>query len=364
MTSPNSTLRVALVGYGHAGAVFHAPLIATTPGLRLAAIVTSDRERAERAAHRYPAALILPSADEVWGAADRYDLAVIAAPNRVHVSLGLAALRAGLPVVIDKPLAPTVADACALIAAARSANRQLTVFHNARWSIPFLTIRRIIDSGVLGPIASYEARMERYRPSPRPGAWRERGAPEEAGGLLYDLGSHLIDQALLLFGRVTDVYAELEHRRPGTEVDDDSFVALRFAGGIRAHLWMSYVARLPGPAVRVAGLNGTFIKADPDPQESALQSGMRPCDSNWGIEAREHWGRLVARVNGLEVDGLVESARGAYDQFYAQLRDALLGGGPLPVDPEDALRGLEVIGAAQASAREHRVVTMRGPTPQ
>jgi predicted dehydrogenase len=346
------TIRVALVGYGHAGAVFHAPLIEYTPGMRVAAIVTASPGRAQRAAHDYPHARISPSVDHVWSAAQDYDLAVIAAPNRVHVALGLAALRVGLPVVIDKPVAATVAEARTLIAAAQSANKMLTVFHNARWSTPFLTARRVVQSDVLGAITCYEARMERYRPAVREGAWRERGAPEEAGGLLYDLGSHLIDQALQLFGRVTHVYAELEHRRPGSEIDDDSFVALRFASGVRAHLWMSYLARLPGPALRISGLDGTFVKQASDPQEAALQSGARPGDVGWGIEGRDQWGHLA----GPRVDGPLESERGAYEQFYHGVRNALADGAPPPVDPHDAVYGLQIIEAAQRSARTRRVV--------
>jgi predicted dehydrogenase len=349
------TVRVALIGYGHAGAVFHAPLIESTPGMRVAAIVTASPDRMQRAGHEYPRARILTSVEQVWSAARDYDVVVVAAPNRAHVPLGLGALRAGLQVVIDKPLAASAAEARELIAAAQAAGRILTVFHNARWSTPFLTARRILDSGVLGPITSYEARMERYRPAVREGAWRERGAPEEAGGLLYDLGSHLIDQALQLFGRVTHVYAELERRRPGSEIDDDSFVALRFADGVSARLWMSYLARLPGPALRLSGLHGTFLKQASDPQEAALQSGMRPGDSLWGIESRQQWGHLA----GLNVDGPQESERGCYERFYSELRDALCSGAPPPVNPQDSVHVLQVIEAAQRSARTRRVVVAR-----
>jgi predicted dehydrogenase len=349
-------LRVALIGYGHAGSVFHAPLIASTPGLCLAAIVTASSERASQARNAFPRAQIVPSAEMIWQAAREYHLAVVATPNRTHVELSLAAIAAGLPVVVDKPVAATQTDARRLIDAARCAGKLLTVFHNARWSIPFLTARRVIASGVLGPIASYEARLERFRPVPRPGAWRERGDPREAGGLLYDLGSHLIDQALQLFGPPTEVYAELEQRRPGTQVDDDSFVSLRFGSGVRGRLWMSYVARLPGPALRVSGLRGTYVKLDGDPQEDALQSEVRPDDASWGVETRDHWGRLSTDVDGLHVDGPLESVRGGYDQFYCQLVNALRAGGPPPVDAEDAVLVLRVIEAAQRSARSRTVV--------
>src|SRR5712692_8461760 len=202
MSSTNSDkpLRVAIIGYGLAGAVFHAPLLAATPGMIVAAIVTSQPERRERAQHDFPQAEVLSSAEDLWRNPARYDLVVVAAPNRAHVSLGLAALQAGLPVVIDKPIAASVADAERLMAASKSAGKLLTVFQNRRWDNDFLTVQQLLAADLLGPITRFESRFERYSAAPRPDAWREFSAPGEAGGLLYDLGSHLIDQALQLFG--------------------------------------------------------------------------------------------------------------------------------------------------------------------
>lgn len=357
--SPGNPLRVALLGYGHGGSVFHAPLIAATPGMVLAAVVTSAPDRRARVARDYPNAAILQSADEVWNNPSSYDLVVVATPNRTHVPLGLAAMRAGLPVVIDKPLAATVADAGRLIETSEETGQMLTVFQNARWSNSFLTVRKILADGLLGPAVRYEARMERYRPAPRAGAWRERGAPEEAGGLLYDFGSHLIDQALVLFGTPRRIYAELQQRRPHTEVDDDTFVAIEFDQGMHAHLWMSYLVRAPGPAVRVWGLNGVYEKLTGDPQEDALRHGQRPAAGvDWGTEPSERWGRLSTDVAGLHVDGQVETLRGNYPEFYSALQDALLRGGPPPVDPRDAVRTLRVVEAAQRSAHTHAVIDM------
>ena len=356
--SSTAPLRVALLGYGHGGAVFHAPLIAATPGLMLAAIVTNSPDRRSRAERAFPAARILRSADEVWDDASSYDLAVITTPNRTHVPLGVAAMNAGLPVVIDKPLAPTVNDAERLIEVSTATGQMLTVFQNARWSNIFLTLRQIISGGLLGPVVRFEGRMERYRPEPRAGAWRERGAPEEAGGLLYDLGSHVIDQTLVLFGRPIRVYAELEHRRPGTEVDDDTFVAIEFEQGVRAHLWMSYVTRVPGPSLRVWGVRGSYEKQVGDSQENAMRSGQRPEGPDWGTEPSQHWGRLSTEIGHMHVDGRVESVPGNYPAFYAAVRDALTDGGAPPVDPRDAVQTLRVIEAAQRSARDHSVVAL------
>ncbi len=350
------TLRVAIIGYGLAGAVFHAPLVSSTPGMAVAAIVTNNPRRQEHARRDFPHAAILPTADDIWHHASRYDLVVVATPNRTHVPLGLTAMNAGLPVVIDKPMAATVADAEQLITASHSTGQLLTVFQNRRWDNDFLTVRQLISADLLGPITRFESRFERYRAVSRPHAWRELSAPEEAGGLLYDLGSHLIDQALVLFGRPTRVYAEVEKRRPGVQVDDDTFVALQFASGIHAHLWMNVVSRIAGPRIRLNGLRGTYEKWGLDPQEHALGTGMRPGEAAWGLEPQERWGRLFTEVNGIRIDTPIETLPGAYEQFYALLREALLTNGPPPVDPSEVLTTLRVIEAAQESGQSGMTV--------
>lgn len=351
-------LRVAIIGYGLAGAVFHAPLVAATPGMTVAAIVTSNPRRQQQARHDFPSAAILPTSDDLWRDPSRYDLVVVAAPNRFHVPLGLAALQAGLPVVIDKPIAASVADATQLIEASKRAGKLLTVFQNRRWDGDFLTVRQLLANDLLGQITRFESRFERYRPEPRPDVWREHAAPEEAGGLLYDLGSHLIDQALQLFGKPVRVYAEVDRSRPGALVDDDSFVALQFASGVHADLWMSAVARILGPRMRVLGLRGSYEKWGLDPQEDALRTGMRPGDPDWGREARERWGHLSTDIVGLHFDGPVETLPGSYERYYALLRDALVSGGEPPVDPASVVEPLRVIQAAQQSARTGTVVEL------
>lgn len=243
MTSAETTgsqpIRVALIGYGLAGSVFHAPLIDTTAGMSIAAIVTSNPERQWSAHQHYPQAKILDNVDALWQDADHYDLAVVATANNVHAAQSIAAMRAGLAVVVDKPLAATVADANKMLETSQETHQLFSVFQNRRWDNDFLTVQKILSADLLGPITNFESRFERYRPEPRAGAWREDADPQRAGGLLFDLGSHLIDQALNLFGKVSSVYAEMSQRRPGARVDDDSFVALRFASGITAHLWMN-----------------------------------------------------------------------------------------------------------------------------
>jgi predicted dehydrogenase len=337
-------LRVGLVGFGLGGAIFHAPLIDALPAYELAAIVTSDPERRAQAQRSYPNTAVLDNADELWKrAGDRpgwIDLAVIASPNRAHVPQALAALDTGLAVVVDKPLAANAQEARLLIAQAERRQRPLTVFHNRRWDGDFLTVRRLIANQSLGDVWRLESRFERWRPAPRPG-WREAGERADAGGLLVDLGSHLIDQALTLFGPVQRVNGELKRRRPRVVVDDDAFVALEHDNGVVSHLWMSSVAAQPGPRFRLLGSRAAFVKYGMDVQEEALRSGARPDRPGWGEDPPDRWGTLGAG-NDLT---RVPTERGAYPEFYVQLAAALTSNAPVPVNPTDALRTLTVIDA-------------------
>ena len=345
-------IRVALIGYGLGGEVFHAPLIASTPELSLVTIVTSDPERQARAGGRYAAARIVERADAIWEAADEHDLVVVSTPNSSHVPLGLAAIGSGLSVVIDKPLAATAEDGRRLASAAAERGVLLSVFQNRRWDGDFLTVRRLIEQDVLGPIHRFESRYERWRPQPKAGAWRERGAPEEAGGLLFDLGSHLVDQAMHLFGRPRHVYAEVDRRRASVEVDDDLFIALSHRDGVRSHLWATVLAATPGPRFRVLGMRGAFEKYGMDVQEDALAAGGLPEDDAWGREPAEQWGRLS---NGETVE-VVESEPGAYQRYYAGVAEAMRSGGPAPVDVRESIEVIEVLEAARESSRTGEVV--------
>ena len=364
--SGRAPLRVALVGYGVGGAAFHAPLVAATPGLTLAAIVTADPARRAQAAAAHPGARLLPDADAVWADAAAYDLAVVTTPNRTHVPLARAALAAGLPVVVDKPLAVTAADARALADEARARGLLLTVYQNRRWDGDLLTVRRLLAEGALGAPWRFESRFERWRPAPK-GGWREQAPPAEGGGLLYDLGSHLVDQALHLFGPATQVYAELDARRPGMTADDDAFVALTHAAGVRSHLWMSAVAAQPGPRLRVLGSRAAYVKHGLDVQEGALRTPRpgdpRPGDPGWGEEPAERWGVLGAldADEALAADARrVPTERGAWPAFYAGVAAALRDGAPSPVPVAEAIAALDVLEAARRSAAERRVVALGG----
>jgi scyllo-inositol 2-dehydrogenase (NADP+) len=319
--------------------------------------VTSNPERRQSAAHDYPDARILDSPDEIWQAADDFDLVVVGTPNRFHVPLATEAINHGLPTVIDKPLAPSSAEGRAVIELAQEAGVLLSCFQNRRWDGDFLTVRKLIDQDLLGSVHRFESRFERFRSAVRPGSWREDTPWEDGGGLLWDLGAHLIDQARLLFGDPISVYAEMASRRPGSTVDDDTFVALRHPDDVQSHLWMSATSRIPGRRYRVHGLRGSYEKYGLDVQEDALIAGERPGDDGWGTEPERAWGRVLTESGELTVDGRIETLRGAYETYYAGIRDSLRDGKPLPVDPRDSLRNMEIIEAARTSAMEKREVT-------
>jgi predicted dehydrogenase len=354
---PSDALRAAVIGYGLAGAVFHAPLIAAVEGIEVAAVVTSNAERRARAERDFPAARLYATADDLLSEASGYDLAVMATANAVHAPLSMAALEAGLGVVVDKPMAANLADAEAMVGAARATGNLLTVYHNRRWDPDFLTVRKLVDEGVLGEPTRLESRFDRFREAPREGAWREQADPAAAGGVLWDLGPHLIDQACLLFGAPTHLYAEVDSRRSGAVVDDDAFVALRFEGGRVAHLWMSQTAAIPGPRVRLSGLGGAYEHQHADLMGDQLLAGLRPGDADWGSERADRYGRIVTGGSAPR-DERVPTVRGAWERYYEGVRDALRGHGPPPVDPLDGVRAVALIEAARHSAHTRSVVQL------
>ncbi len=327
--------RVGLIGYGLAGEAFHAPLIASTPGLELSAIVTSRSGRAAAAAARYPRARVVPTVDELW---------------RLHVDL----------VVVDKPVAPGARAARELDALARARGLLLTVFQNRRWDGDFLTVRDAVASGLLGDVRRFESRFERWSPVAT-GGWRETAAPEMAGGLLWDLGAHLVDQAVQLFGPVASVYAECDVRRDGVEADDDSFVALTHVGGVRSHLWMSAVAAHENPRFRVVGSKAAIVTWGLDPQEDALRAGRVPVGDGLADDG-SLWGVAETPATADVVAGPERSTRpvraGDYPAFYAGVARALHEGVPAPVSVTDAAAVLDVLETARRAARQGEVLAV------
>ncbi|MFF8843133.1 Gfo/Idh/MocA family oxidoreductase [Streptomyces sp. NPDC015127] len=354
MTGSGSPLRVGLVGYGLAGSVFHAPLIATTDGLVIDTVVTSSEERRAQARAALGDGVRFAAApDELWERADELDLIVVASPNKTHVPIATAALEAGLAVVVDKPVAGTAAEARGLAALADERGLMLSVFQNRRWDNDFLTLRRLVADGELGDVQRFESRFERWRPQLK-GGWRESGDPAEIGGLLYDLGSHVVDQALTLFGPAVRVYAESDVRRPGAAADDDTFIAITHEGGVRSHLYMSATTAQLGPRFRVLGSEAGYVKYGLDPQEADLRDGRRPATGEpWGVEPESLWGRVGAGESPVTGGGTpVETLPGDYPAYYAAVAAAVRDKSTPPVTALEAAAALDVLEAARRSARD------------
>lgn len=351
-------ISVAIVGYGLGGRVFHAPLVKATPGLKVAAIVTRSQDKKLQANTDLPSAEVFGSFEELLAKANEFDLAVITTPNTEHAPQAIAAMKAGLHVVVDKPVAINSTQCKEMITVAKDSGRLLSVFQNRRWDSDFLTVKKLIESSALGSITRIESRFERWRPEPKPNSWRESSAAEDGGGLLFDLGTHAIDQATVLFGRPTEIYAEMNIRRGGIKSDDDSFVSLTFGNGVRYHIWVNLLAAAAGPRFRVLGSKGSYTKPGVDPQEEALRNGKTPMDPDWGKESESLWGTLSQYTNDLHIEGRVESERGCHQKFYEMMRDAINGNGPVPVDAEDALQTMQIIETARESAQRKQSLAM------
>jgi len=352
-----SKIRVALFGYGLAGRYFHAPLISVVDSLQLDAIVTSNPERTAAARAEHPEARVLPTVEEVFSDPRSYDLVVVATGNLAHAPQTERALRAGLGAVVDKPLCATSTEAKQLAELARETGQLLTVFQNRRWDSDFLTVRRLLDEGVLGRVHRFESRFERWRPEPK-GGWREMSGADEMGGLLYDLGSHLVDQVLHLLGPARTVYAEVRAVRRGVASDDDVFLALEHESGTTSHLWASSIAAEQGPRFRVLGDRAAYVVHGLDSQEDLLRAGIKPGAAGWGVEPVERWGRLHSSDAEGPTVTPVETSLGEWPTFYPRVAATLREGSEPPVRVEDAVRTLQVLDAARVSARTGQVVEL------
>jgi scyllo-inositol 2-dehydrogenase (NADP+) len=344
----DGAIGVGLVGYGLGGSAFHAPLIQAEPRLRLHAVATSRDEQVRR---ELPGVRVVGSLAELLED-PAVELVVVAAPNAVHHQLAAAALRAGRHVVVDKPFTITTAEADELIGLAEAADRRLSVFHNRRWDGDFLTVRRSLEAGLLGDVSSFTSRYDRFRPVPK-GSWKEEDVP--GSGVLYDLGPHLIDQALQLFGLPETLWADVGIQRPGVEAVDYLHLVLRY-GRLRVLLHAGMEVRDPGPRFEVHGDRGSFVKHGLDLQEQALRAGGRPGDPGWGSEPSDRHGTLTTEAAGLELRGRLASVPGDYGAFYAGMAAAIGGDGLVPVPAAEARDVIMVIELALASAREGRVV--------
>lgn len=340
-------IRTAIIGFGTGGRVFHAPLIAAEGRYDVTAIVTRDPERAAAATAQYPGAAVVDSVEDVF-ARDDVDLLVVTSPNETHLPLARRAVAAGIAVVVDKPIGTTAREALEVVEEAEAAGVPLTVFHNRRWDGDFMSVRDAIAAGAVGEVHQFESAFEWFSPTLTQ-RWKDVATPAQGGGILFDLGPHLIDQALQLFGDVDHMHAELDARRPGAAADDDAFVTLTHTTGVRSRLWMSAIAPANRPRFRVVGSEGVLTTHGLDPQEPQSIAGMRPLDEGFG---RHPDARRMHRA-GPDGETHLDLAAGNHLAFYRALADALLNGAEVPVNPRDAVRSLELIEQLHDSTHHH-----------
>ncbi len=329
-------VQVGLIGYGLSGKVFHAPFFRTLPQYELTLISTS---KPDKVYEDMDDVKVVPTSEEIIQS-DRVELIVITAPNEHHFSLGKKALEAGKHVVIEKPFVVHSEEGEALQRLADEKGLILSPYHNRRWDNDFLTVKKMIDEGALGEVLSYEAHFDRFRPNVRD-RWREKPVP--GGGILYDLGSHLIDQALMLFGTdFKNVSADVKAQREEATVDDYFHIRLDY-DPLQVILHSSALVRSPGPKFQVHGTKGSFVKYGMDPQEGQLRDGMMPGETGWGLDLEQTYGILT---NDEYPEGKrIMSEIGSYESYYTQLAEAIRNGASLPATASEGTDVIRVIEA-------------------
>lgn len=342
---------VGLIGYGMAARVFHAPVIGCVPGLQLRKVVERHGDESRALG---PAVETVRETDELLRD-ERVELVVVTTPNVSHFELARKALLAGKHVVVEKPFTVTSAQAQQLIDIGRERQRLVSAYQNRRWDGDFQTVKRLLEGKLLGRLVEYESHFDRYRNRPQPNAWREEAGDDGGGGILFDLGSHLIDQAQTLFGLPRAVTADIRIQREHARVDDNFELVLDY-DSLKVTLKAGMLARQPGPRFILHGTEGSFVKHGLDPQEEALKRGLTPAEPGWGREPRESWGTVNTEVAGVHVEGQVETLAGCYQSYYRNIVDAIRGRAELAVKPEEARDTIRIIEAAFQSHAEKRTV--------
>ena len=337
-------INTAIVGFGLSGKVFHAPFIHVHNGFSIKKIVERHKQESKDI---YPYIDIIKDYKDILNDPD-IDLAVICTPNTLHYQMVKETLLAGKHVVIEKPFTPTSNEADELIELAKSKNLKIFVYHNRRWDGDFLTIQKLIKSGVLGNLQEYEAHFDRYKPELTKNVWRDE--PISGGGILYDLGSHLIDQALVLFGKPNAIKADIQSQRKGSKVDDYFELHLLY-DKLKVILKAGMLVKETEPRFILHGLLGSFIKYGIDPQEEELRQGQFPTGENWGIESPDTWGIVTIDYQDMNIHGNIETEAGCYQEFYNNVYDVLRNGAEMAVKPHEARNVIKMIELAFKSSK-------------
>ena len=331
------SLRVGIAGYGLAGRYFHAPLLKGC-GFDVTAVQTGNSERSAHALSDFPSTTVVATIKEL--VAQRLDLVVVASANLVHAQHALAAIKAGIPVVVDKPMGRTLAETKEIVNAGQSAGVAVSTFFNRRWDSDALTIKKVLASGVLGEVHRIDSRFERFRPELNATSWRENMSAADGGGQLLDLQPHLISTAVDWFGSAELVTASVRSLRGGA--DDDSLLVLRHDSEVMSYLSASAVVGAPGPRIRILGTKGALVINDLDPQEALLRAGKFPENGTWTYPTTSraflHRGDLVEEI---------ESIPGNYGHFYKAVELAITTGAPWPIPNSDALLVAAIIDQAR-----------------
>jgi predicted dehydrogenase len=346
-------IKTAIVGFGLSGRVFHAPFLHDHPGFDLVYVVERYGQSSKEI---YPEVQVVRHYEELLEKND-LDLVALAVPNTEHYLMAKEFLEAGKHVVVEKPFTPTAAEADELILISQKTGRKIFVYHNRRFDGDFKTVQQLVYHGYLGELLHFEAHFDRFAPGPRRSAWRD--APLPAGGVFFDLGSHLIDQALVLFGMPKSVFADIRKLRPEGKVDDCFEVKLRYEI-LTVTLKASVFVKEPGPRYILHGRKGSFVKYGIDPQEELLKQGFTPGGEGWGEENPENWGVLHTEMNGQQFRGQLQTEPGNYMEFYDNVHEVLKNGAEMAIRPEEARNVIRIIELAFRSADTGTIVPVAG----
>ncbi|MFT3747726.1 MAG: oxidoreductase [Agriterribacter sp.] len=347
-------IRAGVVGFGISAKVFHLPFITTLPGQY--ELVSILQRKGNEAKTQFPQAKIVRTIEEMVSDPD-IDLVVITTPNDTHFPYTKMALEAGKHVVLEKPFTNTIEEAEQLINIAAKSGKVLSVYQNRRYVSDFRTIKQILDNKLLGDVHEFEAHYDRYRAEERPAAWRE--APLPGSGILYDLGAHIIDQALYFFGLPKYITADIRMQRPHARVDDYFNIWLDY-GFNKVILHAGMLFREQGPRYMIHGTKGSFIKYGEDPQEAKLRAGEPPAGEDWGAEKEDTYGLLHTEVNGEIIKEPYPSLKGSYAGYYLDLYDTIVNGKPVKQKPEHGYNTIRIIQLAIQSSAEKRTLPCTG----
>lgn len=347
-------INTALASFGMSGLVFHGPLLTANSSFHLSAILERTKNEAVK---KYPGVSVFRNYEELCRD-DGIELIVVNTPDHLHYEMARLALEHGKHVVVEKPFTQSFAQARGLIDLARKNNLILSVFQNRRWDGDFMTVKEVIEKGLLGRLVFFESHFDRYRNFIQEGTWKEESS--SGSGILFNLGSHMIDQALDLFGTPLSVFADLRTMRSGGQVDDSYDIWMEYPD-VQVKLCSSYLVREPGPRYILHGTEGSFLKWGIDPQEEALKAGILPKDDAWGEEAQGEWGLLHTSINGKAVRERYKTIPGNYNIYYNNIYQAIRAGQPLAVTAEQAALVVRVIEACMDSSRLRRVIPISFP---